>query len=950
MGLQCCRESREQKNDLSAPLSPLLELMLYYDFCKNIKEKFYIQVAIADLELYYKHWDNFGLVFHPFVELTLPSVKEKIFLNEGNNDKLNMTSSGGSNNTSTLSNNQIDLSTSVLSVINPENKKVFSFEFIKSFSLNKEDIYGLINVKVYNEMWTCNKDGSNNLKNNNYNYNNENNEESLTIIGEAKIPINLIANTKGDKIFCGNMCIIHRGMGVIGHLYMKIEINEKDFDAAETKGNNILENIDKEEENIEKIDLNIDIKYPYENNPVHFYLFDIEKMKKNLTSQMTSEQMENAVSFISEIEKKQEFDEQYIMQTFIDFFEGGNLLLGYELFIYLYKNCKIAANSQKIINFISKEITNKRLLSVVDKIEYNLIFMKPYMLLIYHYLKTFKNIETEPFEKCLINIGKHLLDMKNSFDKEENLDCEFYLLYENMQLIITIYLEIINNDNFEKVYTSCSTIIDNLDNFTCQIIEKFIDHSELIFTLVRLLRKVFRIVTDEVKIEKLPKHIVNDILSIKRNLIKKSNLFPKLQNIIKSYYHYPEMMSNILQIVVNICNDITSSELSELYERLNFDLLSEKFVFYSTKMKYISKDLNQLFLELLDNLSEMPKTTNFEDVDELLDNNNEVDNSAGITEDYNDKMLKITKEIISFYQRTKKYPDFITKASQYIYFHLLVSNIGYNICSVQEFAYMLANSQFYIDSANLLVKFSDYNTSKTFVREAIDKNAKKTSEKEILIMISDTISTIIKIFLKTLLTSMEELKKQCIEVLENNNDTKIICDEKILPEFSSAIIQNCKSNKIDTEEIEHLLDLLKENLKRKEEKKEEKLNINKDIQKQKEIPIKKMINETEEESIKNQENSEEEEEEEENENKSNENQSNKIANNTEENKESEANQTESDKNERTEENEEDEVKETKEEKEENEDDEDKDEDKNEDNESENEDEENDEIELNSKEK
>ena len=48
MGLQCCRESREQKNDLSAPLSPLLELMLYYDFCKNIKEKFYIQVAIAD--------------------------------------------------------------------------------------------------------------------------------------------------------------------------------------------------------------------------------------------------------------------------------------------------------------------------------------------------------------------------------------------------------------------------------------------------------------------------------------------------------------------------------------------------------------------------------------------------------------------------------------------------------------------------------------------------------------------------------------------------------------------------------------------------------------------------------------------------------------------------------------------------------------------------------------
>ena len=142
-------------------------------------------------------------------------------------------------------------------VINPENKRVFSFEFIKSFSLNKEDIYGLINVKVYNEMWTCNKDGSNNLKNNNYNYNNENNEESLTIIGEAKIPINLIANTKGDKIFCGNMCIIHRGMGVIGHLYMKIEINEKDFDAAETKGNNILEDIDKEEENIEKIDLNL---------------------------------------------------------------------------------------------------------------------------------------------------------------------------------------------------------------------------------------------------------------------------------------------------------------------------------------------------------------------------------------------------------------------------------------------------------------------------------------------------------------------------------------------------------------------------------------------------------------------------------------------------------------------------------------------------------------------
>ena len=27
---------------------------------------------------------------------------------------------------------------------------------------------------------------------------------------------------------------------------------------------------------------------------------------------------------------------------------------------------------------------------------------------------------------------------------------------------------------------------------------------------------------------------------------------------------------------------------------------------------------------------------------------------------------------------------------------------------------------------------------------------------------------------------MDELKKQCIEVLKNNNDTKIICDEKKL--------------------------------------------------------------------------------------------------------------------------------------------------------------------------
>lgn len=939
MGLQCCRESRDQKDDLSAPLSPLVEVMLYNEFYKKIKEKFYIQVTISDLELYYKHWDNFGLVFHPFVELTLPSTKEKIFLNEGNNDKLNMTSSGGQNNTSTLSNNQIDLSTSVLSVINPENKKVFTFEFIKSFPLNKDDMYGLVNFKVYNEMWTCNKDGSNNLKNNNYNYSNENNEEFLTIIGEAKIPINLIANTKGDKIFCGNMCIIHRGMGVIGHLYVKIELNEEDYDEPETKGNNnILGDIDKEENN-EKTDLNFDIKYPYENNPVHFYFLDIEKMKKNLTSEMTSEQMENAVSFISEVDKKQEFDEQYIKQAFIDFYEGGNLVLGYELFIYLYKNCKISANSQKIVNFISKEITNKTLISVVDKIEYNPIFMKPYMLLVYHYLKAFKNIETESFVKCLINIGKFLLDMKNSFDKQDNLVDECYIIYENMQLIITIYLEIINNNNFEKVYTSCNTIIDNLDNFACQIIEKFIDNSEIIFSLVRLLRKIFKIVSDEAEVGKLSKHIVNDILSVKRNVIKKSILFPKLQNIIKSYYHYPEMMSNILQIVVNISNDITSNELSELYERFNFDLLSDKFVFYSTKMKYISKDLNQLYLELLDNLSEMPKTTNFEDVDELLDNNNEVDNLDGITEDYNDKMLKITKEIVSFYQRTKKYPDYITKASQYIYFHLLVSNIGYNICSVQEFAYMLANSQFYIDFANLLVKFSDYNTSKNFVRDAIDKNAKRTSEKEILIMISDTISTTIKIFLKTLLTSMDELKKQCVEVLQKNNDTQKICDDKILPEFSSSIIQNCKTNKIDTEEIEHLLELLKENLKEKKEGKEETL-VNDKIPKQKEVPVKKIINEDEKKEFINKEEILDDEKEEVKDNKSNENQSNKMEINTEENKESEANQTESNKNEGTEE-----VKETEEEKEEEkEEEEDEEESKEEEKESENEEEENEENE------
>ncbi len=47
-------------------------------------------------------------------------------------------------------------------------------------------------------------------------------------------------------------------------------------------------------------------------------------------------------------------------------------------------------------------------------------------------LKTFKNIETEPFEKCLINIGKHLLDMKNSFDKEflEEVEEEYRLQIE----------------------------------------------------------------------------------------------------------------------------------------------------------------------------------------------------------------------------------------------------------------------------------------------------------------------------------------------------------------------------------------------------------------------------------------------------------------------------------------------------------------------------------------
>ena len=134
MGLQCCRQSRDGEdgtaggeNNISAPLSSLAQVMLYHTFYSKLTDAFHIQITISELELYYKHWDNFGLVFHPYIQLSLPSNQENIFLNDANNDKLNMTSSNANTNVSNVSYNQMDMSNSVLSVINPENKRMFSF-------------------------------------------------------------------------------------------------------------------------------------------------------------------------------------------------------------------------------------------------------------------------------------------------------------------------------------------------------------------------------------------------------------------------------------------------------------------------------------------------------------------------------------------------------------------------------------------------------------------------------------------------------------------------------------------------------------------------------------------------------------------------------------------------------------------------------------------------------
>ena len=881
MGLQCCRQSRDGEdgtaggeNNISAPLSSLAQVMLYHTFYSKLTDAFHIQITISELELYYKHWDNFGLVFHPYIQLSLPSNQENIFLNDANNDKLNMTSSNANTNVSNVSYNQMDMSNSVLSVINPENKRMFSFEYVKAFTCQKEDLYGMIDIKVKNEMWTCNKDGSNNLKGITFNYNNDSNEEELAIIGEGKIPINLIANTNGDKIFCGNMCLMHRGLGVIGHLYLKIVLSDKDFEENKEDNNNILGDIDKEEEKEQKNDLNMDIKYPYENNPVHFYFYDCDKMKKNFNITMTNEQIESALKFISEIDKSDKFNNEYVKASFDEFYNQNNLLLGYELFIYLYKNCKITSNVQFIDEFINANLPKEKLFEILHIIEYNSIIMKPYLLLVYNYLKYKKPDAPELYEKFCIEIYKHLLDLKASFDGETTSEGDTNLMYDNLQLSLNIYIELLNNDSFETIYISCGSIVDNMDNIICQIIERFIDNSEIVFTVMRLLRKVFRVVTDEIKVDALPKHIVNDISSIRRNIIKKSTLLEKLQKVVKKYYHYPEMLSNILQIIVNLCNELSNVELNELYEKFNFDLLSDKFVYYLAKMKYISKDLNQLFLELLDNLTEMPKTTEFEDVDELLDNDKNVDSTDGICEDYNDKMLKITKEIIAFYQRTKKYPDFITKASQYIYYHLLISSIGYNICSIQEFAYMLANSTFYSDSASFLMKFNDASAARTFVKEAIEKNSKRTQEKEIRIMISDTISAILRILVKTLLTSMNEVKKQCIDVLKRNKDTKPLSNSNDIEKIANNILKNCKDNKLDVEEIEHLLDLFKENYS-KQKQDNSQYATNKSEESKKETNSRKE-NQTEEDDSEREEESKKEE--------------------TEENKESEDNPTESNKN------------------------------------------------------
>jgi len=355
--------------------------LCFYD---QIKTNFYLRVCIEFIDVFYKQCDDFGLLFKPYIEVFLSghehskimNIDEEKLNNSGISEDYSFTSDNTDN---TRLKTRTSFITSNVTIL--KDGKNYSFKYSKNYELVKSSFYSTLVIKVKNESNL----GLNLVP---------------VIIGEARIPLNMIYKKSKEQSFDGLVEFYCRNNTFIGHIKVSLNLSLQNFENDELLmklvNKKILDDIDFEHENIfeKKTDT-------WASDLMHYSELDHEIIEKYFIFDLdcTDIMIESVKKFNSEIYENNEYelirkriDSHLIYKAYKEAIDNENFILLYEIFISLIKITN--ENDFTLINEFFKILSNeekKFFYTLPEFTEYNVYFIKLFLIFIWNYQKYFKS-------------------------------------------------------------------------------------------------------------------------------------------------------------------------------------------------------------------------------------------------------------------------------------------------------------------------------------------------------------------------------------------------------------------------------------------------------------------------------------------------------------------------------------------------------------------------------
>ena len=782
--LQCCRNREEledpnETNDNKEEPANIIEQNLvsnhatnnhstnntlfsnqpWVDYYNEIQGKFFIQIQIALMSLKERNYDKYGCVFQPFVEFVLGKEKKQLMsLNNSDN---------------------VTISNTVTPVL-------YRFNSVVNFECGKSQFYSMLNINVKNIIWTS------------INKKQSVNNENAAVIGGAEIPINLIPSffkqsEEDENEYKGEMILYQNEYKEIGSIFLVIKLSDKPSDLSMTEKKLLNRN------NISTP--NGESFKTYSNILIHYHMFSESALNKIFDSP-SLEQIEGVKSFLTKSSKSDVVDSKSIVKTFYDFIANNSTLLGYELFIHLYDLSSKYENIQQI-DMTLFDMKEELILQLPEKMEYNVYFLKIFFMFLHNYINGIKSLDnatdTQIKEKSLTKLLNETAENIKKIKEKNKFEEETELLYQEMiQWIFNVIIDLItfpkNYKNFlyesrvKEAYKTFETSksIFNYISIYYYFIKEYLNNSQIVLVFIRMLRKIIQITCTNDDIKEYQKQTNFDVYEFKKFLIYDSNgLFISLiSKVIETYQHYPEIISNVLQIFVIVTKGIKDEDLNYFIVKLKLPSFTHCIYYYIGKYYQIFKEINQLYLEFLDNESEMAKSQEFEDIFTKVENERKIEELGGINIKYENEMLQIANELICFLETNNlngKEKELFSNLPNNLYDLNLISSISQKITLYPKIAFILlqkdekTNLNFFYNQFKIITTFAQYGSSSLIsggdlITKIMTVNSQTFTPNQIKIIIQEMNEHILTMIYQCL--TIDETAQGVYDILDGKNYDK----------------------------------------------------------------------------------------------------------------------------------------------------------------------------------